>query len=208
MTRRHVLIKSKIEYVSHALNYIEGCSHGCCYCYMRQMKRVAYPEWCLSRVVPFAVALLQSDLDRLKEKPSKVLVSSSHDPCQPAKEIADLTEDILTVLADRAVPTWLLTKGGLRSLRYLGLLKRPGARLGVSITTHDERERERWEPGASSIHDRFMALVLVDWVVIGKWNHRREAQALAWPRIREEAEAAFSRVGIPYLIKSELREAR
>jgi DNA repair photolyase len=227
MTRRHVLIKSEIEYVSHACNYATGCTHRCVYCYMGRRN-----EAC---AVPFAAAILESDLDRLKEPPSEVLVSSSHDPCQPVPEISSLTENILTVLADREVPTWLLTKGGLRSWRYLDLLKRPGARLGVSITTHDERERERWEPGASSIHDRFLALVnarhkgvstwasvepilpgldvtrlarqlqgLVDWAVIGKWNHRKEAEAIDWPRIREQVEEAFALVGIPYLIKSEL----
>jgi hypothetical protein len=42
--------------------------------------------------------------------------------------------------------------------------------------------------------------------VVGKWNHSREASAMDWPRIREEAEGAFTSVGIPYLVKKELAE--
>jgi len=34
MTRRHVLIRSDIEYVSHAANFATGCRHCCRYCYM------------------------------------------------------------------------------------------------------------------------------------------------------------------------------
>ena len=159
MNRKHVLIPSKIEYVSHACNFAIGCAHGCRYCYMPKLSRIDRARWREARAVPFAVALLEADLDRLKEKPTEVLVSSSHDPCQPDGELADLTEDILAILARHDMPVWMLTKGGLRSLRYLDLLKRGGARLGVTITTHDEAEREWWEPGAASIHDRFMALV-------------------------------------------------
>ena len=172
MNRKHVLIKSKIEYVSHAANYIVGCAHGCRYCYMPRLSRIDRARWREARAVPFAVALLEADLDRLKEKPTAILVSSSHDPCQPDEGLADLTEDILTILADRDMPVWMLTKGGLRSLRYLDLLDRPEARLGVTITTHDEAERERWEPGAASIHERFIALAnarlrgIVTWVSV------------------------------------------
>lgn len=159
MTRRHVLFETDIEYVSHACNFVKGCAHGCRYCYARTCKRVLYAEWCEPQVVPFAVALLKADLDRLKQPPTEIMVSSSHDPCQPDTAMLVATESVLTVLADRDMPAWLLTKGGLRSWQFLDLLKRDNARLGVTITTHDEDERERWEPFAASTHDRIMALI-------------------------------------------------
>lgn len=241
-SRRHVLIPSKIEYVSHAANFAVGCAHGCRYCYMQRMKRVAYPEWCDARAVPFAAALLEADLGKLKEKPTEVLVSSSHDAYQPGDGLP--TRQILEILINHGLPVWVLTKGchkvdgGLLPVRDFDLLRVPGCRFGVSITTHDEAERERWEPGASSIRNRFMALInakhrgvrtwvsiepvlpgldiallarqlkgLADWVVVGKWNHSREAAAMDWPRIRDEAEEAFTLTGIPYLVKKELAEA-
>lgn len=238
MTRRHVLVESGIEYVSHACNFVEGCAHGCKYCYARTTKRVNYAEWCEPRVVPFAVALLEADLGRLKQPPTEIMISSSHDACQPDDAVLAATWDILTILADRDMPAWVLTKGGLRSWRFLDLLKRDNARFGVTITTHDEAERERWERGAATTRERLMALTnakakglrtwasvepilpgldiarlvrqlqgIADWVVIGKWNYSTEAARMDWPRIRREAEEAFSGAGIPYLIKSELREA-
>ena len=84
MTRRHVLSKSKIEYVSHALNFREGCAHGCQYCYARIIKRQPYLKWRYgSHDVDFAVALLNNDVGDLRrrgEVPTAILVSSSHDP--------------------------------------------------------------------------------------------------------------------------------
>jgi len=238
-SRKHILIPSKIEYVSHAANFAVGCAHGCRYCYMRRMKRTAYPEWREARAVPFATALLEADLDRLKEKPQAILVSSSHDAYQPGDGLP--TRQVLEILVGRGLPVWVLTKGchrvngGLLPVRDFDLLQGEGCRFGVSITTHDERERERWEPGAASIHSRFMALAnaklrgvatwvsvepvlpgldiallaaqlrgVADFVVVGKWNHSKEAAAMDWPRIRAEAEEAFALAGIPFLIKSEL----
>lgn len=168
MTRQHVLIKSKIPYASHAANFATGCIHACKYCYMGRR-----PD---ARPVSFATALLEADLGRLKEKPQAILVSSSHDAYQPDDGLP--TRQVLEILAQRGLPAWVLTKGchrvngGLLPVRDFDLLQGPGCRFGVSITTHDERERERWEPGASSIHHRFMTLVnaklqgIVTWVSV------------------------------------------
>jgi len=89
-------------------------------------------------------------------------VSSSHDAYQPLDGLP--TRQVLEILAERSLPVWILTKGchrvdgGLLPVRDFDLLRGEGCRFGVSITTHSEAERERWEPGASSIHDRLMAL--------------------------------------------------
>jgi len=185
---------------------------------------------------------LEADLDRLKGKPAAILVSSSHDAYQPDDGLP--TREVLEILAGRGLPVWVLTKGchkvdgGLLLVRDFDLLQGEGCRFGVTITTHDEVERERWEPGASSIHDRLMALVnaklrgvrtwgsvepvlpgldlaklarqlqgVADFMVVGKWNYSPQAKAMDWPRIRAEAEEAFTLAGIPYLVKRELAEA-
>lgn len=238
MARRHVLIKSKIEYVSHAVNFCRGCAHGCLYpCYSRVMQRVDYHDWRRNpQPCANAAEILQADLERLKEMPAEVLVSSSHDPYQPTDGLP--TREVLEVLADAEMPAWVLTKGGLRAINDLDLLQRPGAKFGVTITTLNEAIRERWEPGASTIHERFLALTnaklrgvatwvsiepvlpgldlfllsrrlqgLADWVVIGKWNYSHKAKSINWPLVRERAEEAFSQAQIPFLIKKELREA-
>lgn len=238
MTQRRILKKSKIEYVSHCANYCDGCAHGCLYpCYARLMKRISCHEWRHNPQAVFNAAdLLQSELQRLRKPPTEILVSSSHDPYQPQNSLP--TRQILEVLAEAEMPVWVLTKGGLRAIHDLDLLQRPRAKFGVSITTLNEGMRERWEPGAASIHNRFLALTnarlrdvetwvsiepalpgldlfrlaemlqgLADWVVIGKWNHNRQAEIVNWSRVRDEAQEAFEAMGIPFLIKKELLDA-
>lgn len=234
MSKRRILIKSKIEYVSHAVNFCVGCAHGCMYpCYARKMQRKAYHDWLCARPVPDAPEILRDEIVRLKEPPTEILVSSSHDAYQPQDGLP--TRQILEVLAEAEMPAWILTKGGLRAINDLDLLQRPGAWFGVSITTLDENMRQNWEPGAASIHERFIALVnakikgiqtwvsaepvlpgldlfalarrlkgLADWVVVGRWNYHRQAERMNWTLIREQADAAFTEAGIPFLIKGEL----
>jgi DNA repair photolyase len=161
-SRKHILIRSKIPYVSHAANFAVGCAHACRYCYMQRLSRVDRARWRECRPVPFATALLEADLVKLKIEPTEVLVSSSHDAYQPGDGLP--TRQVLEILARRGLPVWVLTKGchrvdgGLLPVRDFDLLQGEGCKFGVSITTHDERERERWEPGAASTHNRLMAL--------------------------------------------------
>lgn len=159
MTQQRILKPSKIEYVSHAVNYCNGCAHGCLYpCYARIMKRIPYHDWRHNPQPVFNAAdLLRSELERLKKPPTEILVSNTHDPYQPQNSLP--TRQVLEVLAEAEMPAWVLTKGGLRAIGDLDLLQRPEARFGVSITTLNEAMRERWEPGASSIHERFLSLV-------------------------------------------------
>lgn len=238
MTHRHVLSRSKIEYVSHCLNFREGCAHGCRYCYARIMKRQDYSTWRYgSRDVDFAVALLNNDVTGLRrrgEVPTGILVSSSHDPYPPGSN--GLTRQLLEILAGEELPAWVLTKGGLRALDDMDLLQHDGARFGVTITTHDEKVREEYEPGAACTHKRMLALInahlrgIFTWVSVEPPLPGLDIERLVeqcqgwldwavigklnyvkdghrdWIAFREEAEEAFNLAGIPYLIKSELTE--
>lgn len=142
MSQRRILKPSKIEYVSHAVNFCDGCGHGCLYpCYARMMKRTPYHAWRHEpKPVSDAPELLRDQLTRIRKRPTEILVSSSHDAYQPNGDIP--TRQVLEVLAEAEMPVWVLTKGchplpcggGLLPVRDFDLLQGPGCRFGVTIT--------------------------------------------------------------------------
>lgn len=72
--RKSMLYKTGVEYGDYAMNYVQGCSHGCrypCYAYLmaKRFGRVrSYEEWCRPKLVANTLALLEKEIPRLREK--------------------------------------------------------------------------------------------------------------------------------------------
>jgi len=151
-----VLNQSAIS--DYSLNCYTGCRHGCVYCYARFMQRFhPHPEpWGeFVDVKVNAVEALERQVRRAR--PGAVFVSSACDGWQPIERERRLTRECCRILLEHGFQVNVLTKSAL-VLRDLDLFTGRTARIGVTVTTLDERLRALWEPRASTVEQRFQVL--------------------------------------------------
>jgi DNA repair photolyase len=142
----------------YSLNCYTGCQHACVYCYARFMQRFhPHPEpWGEFVDVKInAVEVLKRQLRRAA--PDEVFVSSACDGWQPAEAEYGLTRRCCELLLERGFSINVLTKSALVQ-RDLDVFSSPNAKIGVTVTTLDQRLADRWEPGASSVEQRWDTL--------------------------------------------------
>jgi DNA repair photolyase len=102
-------------------------------------------------------------VERLREEAAKkphgrVLISSVTDAYQPIEAKYELTRGCLEVLLEHGYRVDILTKSDL-VLRDLDLLKRfDVVEVGFTVTSMDDAVRRAFEPGASPIEARLVAL--------------------------------------------------
>jgi DNA repair photolyase len=138
----------------YALNCYTGCTHGCVYCYARFMQRFhphAEPWGQFVDVKVNAVEVLKRQLRRAE--PGEVFLSSACDGWQPIEAQRRLTRRCCELLLEHGFSLGILTKSAL-VLRDLDLFAGRRVRIGVTLTTLDERLRAWWEPGAASAETR------------------------------------------------------
>jgi DNA repair photolyase len=161
-TCKTILNRTRID--DYSLNCYTGCSHGCIYCYARFMQRFhPHPEpWgAFVDVKVNAVAALMRQLRRTG--PGEVFVSSACDGWQPVEAERGLTRACCELLVKCGFGVNVLTKSALiaRDLDLFSDRRGTGSRrsrIGVTVTTLDERLAALWEPGASSVGQRLRAL--------------------------------------------------
>ncbi len=138
----------------YSFNCYTGCQNGCAYCYARYMQRFhphTEPWGAFVDVKINAVEVLKRQLRKLS--PGNVFVCSACDGWQKVEEHYQLTRQCCRLLLDAGFHLNILTKSKL-VLRDLDILTGRSVRLGVTITTPDERWARIWEAGASSVTDR------------------------------------------------------
>ena len=144
-----ILNKSGIS--DYSLNCYGGCVHACAYCYARFMQRFhAHPEpWGgFVDVKVNAVEALERQLRRAR--PGEVFVSSACDGWQPLEETLRLTRECCRLLMEHGFQVNVLTKSAL-VLRDFDIFQGRTARIGVTVTTLNQRLKALWEPGASDV---------------------------------------------------------
>lgn len=142
----------------YSLNCYVGCTHGCAYCYARFMQRFHphdEPWGAFVDVKVNAVEVLKRQLRRAA--PGEVFVSSACDGWQPIEAERRLTRRCCELLLEYGFRLNLLTKSRL-VLRDLDVFARGDVRLGVTLTTLDERLAALWEPQAATVADRLAVL--------------------------------------------------
>ncbi len=142
----------------YCLNCYGGCTHGCVYCYARFMQRFhphAEPWGQFVDVKVNAVEVLQRQLRRARR--GEVFLSSVCDGWQPIEAERTLSRQCCQLLVQNGFRVSVLTKSAL-VLRDLDIFTGHRARIGVTVTTLDERLRELWEPGASRVEDRLRVI--------------------------------------------------
>jgi DNA repair photolyase len=157
------------------LNPYAGCPVGCAYCFVPFMphKQLEDRTWgSYVEVKEGAAELLDAELSRLR-KPTTVFMSTGTDPYQPVEERFKITRSILEVFKRHPKHTLsILTKQSLVE-RDADLLERlPRARVGMSISTIDDRLSAIIEPWAPVTSERL--------AVIGRLARRGIITYLLW----------------------------
>jgi DNA repair photolyase len=155
---KSILNKSKI--FDYCVNAYTGCQVNCRYCYarlfMRRYSGHSEPWGAFVDVKVNAPELLRKQLTRAKR--GTVWLSSVCDPYQPLEAVYKLTRQCLIELAERQFPVYIQTKSALL-LRDLDIFERfEEIEVGMTITTDDEKLAQVFEPGASAVEERIMAL--------------------------------------------------
>ena len=151
-----ILNRSRIS--DYSLNCYTGCAHGCVYCYARFMQRFHPHQEPWGQFVDIKVNAVEALKRQLRRaKPGNVFMSSACDGWQPVEAEWQLTRQCCRLLLEHGFQVNVLTKSAL-VLRDLDIFAGNKARIGVTVTTLDERLRELWEPGGCSIDARFEIL--------------------------------------------------
>ncbi len=178
------LSPSQLPGLDHALNPYRGCAHACVYCYAPGVIHWEKGKW--GELVEAKINLPRILSKELRGKKKGVVgLGTVTDPYQPAEIKYELTRRCLELLLMHDLPVCIQTKSSL-VLRDIDLLKGfSNMEVGFTLTTLDDRTREKMEPGASSIADRLHALVelrengIKTWVFLGPlMPHMTDMEAL------------------------------
>lgn len=146
------------EYSPLALNVYNGCDHGCAYCYTCLIKRSADTNKVVQVRKNF-ILTLEKELEKLRHN-KQILLSFMCDPYCNLDVDLKLTRDALFLLNLKKRAVAVLTKGGKRCLRDLGIFKSFGSRfkIGATLTVFDS---SIVEPNAASTQERIHTLKIL-----------------------------------------------
>ncbi len=166
------LSPSQLPGLDYGLNPYRGCAHACVYCYAPAVIHWDRGEWGELVEAKINIPRVLSKELHVKKK-GVVGLGTVTDPYQPAEKKYELTRRCLELLLMHDFPVCIQTKSSL-VLRDTDLLKGfSNIEVGITLTTLDDRVREKMEPGASNVEERLNALVKLQengirtWVFLG-----------------------------------------
>lgn len=149
-----------------SINPIQGCEHGCVYCFARP----THEYLGLSAGLDFetklfakqnAAELLRAEFSKRNYVPETITIGANTDPYQPAEKKLELTRRLLEVFEDFKHPVSIITKSGL-IVRDLDILSRLAenrlVKVHVSVTSLDSELSRTLEPRASAPARRLLAI--------------------------------------------------
>lgn len=146
------------EYAYWGLNHYSGCSHGCSYCYMRDMdKRYGTMDFEHPRTKKNVLKLLEADCKKLAGTNQRVHLCFATDPYQRLDATVKLTRDVIGMLRAYNIPFQVLTKGGKLAERDFHLYTENDL-FGVTLTNLNEVWCMFHEPMAAPPAERLAAL--------------------------------------------------
>lgn len=155
--------------IPFSLNPYQGCEHGCVYCYARN----SHTYWGYSAGLEFeqkilvkrnAATLLEEKFKNPKWKAAPFMLAGNTDCYQPVEKDLKITRAILEVCLKYRHPVGIITKNSLvkRDLDLLKQLSEYGlAHVAISITTLNEKLRQRLEPRTASVKQRLETIRLM-----------------------------------------------
>lgn len=162
ITVKNIISKSNLPSADYVINPYVGCSHGCIYCYARFMKRFTNHEepWCKFVDIKLNGAeLIPDKLDKYTGK--KFFISSVTDPYLHYEKEYKLTRSILEKLLDIDAQIDIQSKSDLIT-RDIDLFKQfKTIKVGITMTTLDDKVRREVEPYTASVERRMKALEML-----------------------------------------------
>ena len=152
------------EYSPLAMNYINGCDHGCVYCYVPKMMKRFRANYVHSDVYIKEEAVLMKEVRQSNKKhansPKQVFLSFLTDPYSHFNNDTKLTRRVLEMLLENRIPVSILSKGGNNVLQDLDIIKQfgPNIQVGGSLTFTDEKDSLKWEKNSTLPTERFETL--------------------------------------------------
>lgn len=152
------------EYSPLAMNYIKGCDHGCVYCYVPKMMKRFNAGYVHSDVYIKEEGKLLKEIEasckKFRNSEKQVFLSFLTDPYSSFNQKTKLTRRVLELLLKYQIPVSILSKGGMRVLDDLDIIKEFGENIqvGASLTFTDLADSLKWEKGAAIPEERFEAL--------------------------------------------------
>lgn len=186
------------EYAPLAANPYKGCGHGCKYCYVPPATHQVRAEFDAG-AVPRKDFLqrLAKDLIRYRKEgvvdghdADQIFVTFSSDPFHPGD--LTMTWETMRALKRGGMAFCTLTKGGTRSLPFVGEYRPDRDSYAASLTSLDDEFSLMWEPRAALPGDRIAAL-----------KHFYEAGIFTWvslePTLDADASVAIVEETYPFV---------
>jgi len=152
------------EYSPLAMNYINGCDHGCVYCYVPKMMKRFRANYVHSNVyIKEERALLRevaASCRKHADSPHQVFLSFLTDPYSHFNNETKLTRRVLEMLLENRIPVSILSKGGYNVLQDIDIIKAFGKNIqvGGSLTFTSDEDTLKWEKNSSLPQERFETL--------------------------------------------------
>jgi DNA repair photolyase len=163
------------EYSPLALNYINGCDHGCVYCYVPKIMKRFRADYVHSDVyIKEETQLLKEVLSSAKKhrnSKKQVFISFLTDPYSHFNKKTKLTRRVLEILLEYKIPVSILSKGGFNILEDLDIIKQFGdsIQVGGSLTFTSDKDSRKWEKHGASPQERFKTLEILHLEGIRTW---------------------------------------
>ncbi len=154
---RSIIHKTKIPGADWGINYYQGCTHGCIYCYLRFLCRWRKRREKWGEFVDVKINAPELVAKESKDKEGTAILCTGGDAYQPIERKYQLTRRVLQNLNPN-LKLSILTKSDLIT-RDIDLFKRfKNIELGLTITTLNENIKRVFEPFSPSSHARLEAL--------------------------------------------------
>lgn len=162
--RKSLLYKSKMEYADYSINHVEGCSHGCSYCYamlakIRRKDIKDYKEWTKPKIIGNALELLEKEIPKYKKDIKSVFLSLTTDPFMYQQdEIRDLSLKIIERLNKDNIKSIVLTKGILPKQLAQKEIYGANNEYGITVDSLSRDYAKQYKPGAAPISESIKSL--------------------------------------------------
>jgi len=157
-----ILSPTQISIADYTINPYRGCPFGCVYCYAQENKTIKKKaqEWgSFVDVKINAVNLLEKEVKNKKIK--RVLLGSTVECYPPQEEKFCITQKIIKFLNEQNIAITILTKSSLleRDLELISRFKKN--KIYLTINFSNEKNKNLFEPKASTILERWKLLELI-----------------------------------------------
>jgi DNA repair photolyase len=148
------------EYAALATNPYIGCGHKCLYCYVPAATHQARPAFDVgAELKPDFFDRLIPDAERYQAAgvTDQVFITFRSDPYHLGDTAP--TRRTIEVLQQHGLGVSILTKGGMRSMQDIDVLRHDRDCFAITLTSIDAAFAAKWEPAAAAPHDRIEALL-------------------------------------------------